>query len=156
LPGVGIKPRDAAAGARAAANGCTVAGVTRATDAGQRVYTPRVLKLYDLWVLGVSNRWLWRCPTSELLALYDAHASANHVDVGVGTGFYLDRCRFPVARPRIALVDLNPDALAAAAARIARYAPACVRADVMAPIEDRKSTRLNSSHRYISRMPSSA
>ena len=69
--------------------------------AGQAVYSARTLKLYDALVLGFSNRFLWRCPTAELLALYDANVSANHLDAGVATGFFLDACRFPVARPRL-------------------------------------------------------
>ena len=26
-------------------------------------YTPGVLRLYDAWVLTLSNRWVWRCPS---------------------------------------------------------------------------------------------
>lgn len=65
--------------------------------AGQAVYTKRVLHVYDLFVLGFSNRFVWRCPTPALLAHYDRHVTANHLDVGVGTGYFLDRCHFPSA-----------------------------------------------------------
>ncbi|WP_036287037.1 class I SAM-dependent methyltransferase [Methylosinus sp. PW1] len=102
--------------------------------AGQAVYTPAVLRLYDLLVLGLSNRFVWKCPTPRLRALYDAHVSGNHLDVGVGTGYYLDHCRFPAAAPRVALMDLNADALRFAAARIARYSPESYRRNVLEPI----------------------
>jgi hypothetical protein len=102
--------------------------------AGQAVYTPSVLRLYDAFVLGLSNRFIWKCPTPRLRALYDAHASGNHLDVGVGTGYFLDRSRFPTAAPRVALMDLNVDALRFAAERIARYAPETYRRNVLAPI----------------------
>ena len=105
------------------------------TQAGQAIYTPRNLALYDTVVLRVSNRWVWRCPTSRLRADYDRHVAAAHLDVGVGTGYFLDQCRFPVPGPRLALFDLNPDALAHAAGRIARYAPRTERVDVLTPIE---------------------
>jgi 2-polyprenyl-3-methyl-5-hydroxy-6-metoxy-1,4-benzoquinol methylase len=101
--------------------------------AGQAVYTRRVLRAYDFFVLGVSNRVVWRCPTPRLLAHYDAHVTANHLDVGVGTGFYLDHCRFPSAAPRIALVDLNPETLDFASHRIARYEPIVYRRNVLEP-----------------------
>lgn len=104
-----------------------------ASAPGQAVYTPLVLAAYDVWVLGVSNRLLWRCPTRSLRALYDRNVSANHLDIGVGTGYYLDRAVFPVARPAITLMDMNPNSLAAAARRIARYAPASVVADALSP-----------------------
>jgi hypothetical protein len=102
-------------------------------EAGQAVYTPRVLRLYDLLVLGLSNRFIWKCPTPRLLAHYDAHVTGNHLDVGVGTGYFLDRCRFP-ASPRVALMDLNDNALRFAANRIARYAPKTYRRNVLEPI----------------------
>ena len=37
------------------------------TDDGAKIYTPLTLKLYDWWVLGVSNRLAWGCPTKEHL-----------------------------------------------------------------------------------------
>lgn len=111
------------------------AGSAAAVEAGQAVYKGWILKwIYDGLVLGFSNHRLWRCPTADLLALYDRHVSGNHLDVGVGTGYYLDRCRFPVAAPRLALMDLNPNSLAVAARRAARYRPECHRRNVLEPI----------------------
>lgn len=91
--------------------------------AGQAVYTKGVLGSYDLLVLGFSNRLLWKCPTERLLQHYNQHVTANHLDVGVGTGYFLDHCRFPSQAPRIAMLDLNQNALDFASRRIARYKP---------------------------------
>lgn len=104
-----------------------------ATVAGQAVYTPRLLGWYDLLVLSVSNRWIWRCPTPRLLDWYNQHVSARHLDVGVGTGYFLDHCQFPSPSPQITLVDLNEHCLAAASGRIRRYQPRTTRADVLQP-----------------------
>jgi len=50
--------------------------------------TPQpLLSGYDLWVLGFSNTFVWRCPTRLLLEFYNEHISGNHLDVGVGTGY---------------------------------------------------------------------
>ena len=103
--------------------------------AGQAIYSRRNLRFYDLVVLTLSNPLVWRCPTRRILALYDAHVSDEHLDVGVGTGWYLDHCRFPGTKPRVGLLDLNPDALSAAAQRIRRYHPEQHRADVLQPID---------------------
>lgn len=103
-------------------------------EAGQAVYSRRTLDVYDLVVLGISNRFIWKCPTPGLLAHYDRHVSANHLDVGVGTGYFLDRCRFPSPTPRVALMDMNSQALAYAARRIARYEPETYRRNVLEPI----------------------
>lgn len=103
--------------------------------AGQAVYTRRTLKLYDLVVLGISNRWIWNCPTPQLLEFYNQHISGKHLDVGVGTGYFLDRCTFPSTEPRVELLDLNGDSLASTAERIARYQPQTHRANVLEPLQ---------------------
>ncbi|GFS15368.1 methyltransferase type 12 [Elysia marginata] len=92
-------------------------------EAGQAVYTRRMLLIYDIRVLMLSNRFIWKCPSSRLLAHYNMHVSANHLDVGVGSGYFLDRCRFPAVSPRLALMDMNPNSLAFTAKRIGRYSP---------------------------------
>jgi hypothetical protein len=101
--------------------------------AGQALYSRRVLAIYDWLVLGLSNPLIWRCPTSRLRQLYRANLSSNHLEVGVGTGYFLDRCPFPAASPRLVLLDLNPHCLAATAARIRRYHPQVIQANVLEP-----------------------
>jgi len=104
------------------------------TEAGQAVYTKRILAAYDFVVLGVSNRFIWKCPTQRLLDHYNRYITKNHLDVGVGTGYFLDRCRFPSSSPRLALMDLNANALHFASRRIARYHPETQRRNVLEPI----------------------
>lgn len=103
-------------------------------EAGQAVYTHRALRAYDFVVLGVSNRFIWRCPTSRLLQHYNKHVTDNHLDVGVGSGYFPDHCRFASESPRVGLMDLNADALAYASARIARYQPETYRCNVLEPM----------------------
>lgn len=100
-------------------------------QAGAAPYRTGLLRIYDAVVLSFSARVLWRCPTSRVLALYDRHAGARHVDVGVGTGYLLDHCAWPVAQPQITLVDLNITALDYAARRIQRYGPRTIQASVL-------------------------
>ena len=90
-------------------------------EAGQAIYTQRTLWLYDLIVLGISNQFIWQCPTQQLVNHYNKNITANHLDVGVGTGYFLDRCQFLSSTPRIALMDLNTNALEFAAQRLTRY-----------------------------------
>ena len=103
-------------------------------EAGQAIYTPLVLRTYDWVVLGLSNQLLWRCPTAELRRLYDRNVSARHLDVGVGTGYFLDKANWPVANPSITLLDLNPNCLRVASQRISRFAPRTVLADILTPL----------------------
>nr|WP_210191595.1 MULTISPECIES: class I SAM-dependent methyltransferase [Rhodomicrobium] len=102
--------------------------------AGQTLYTPRVLRAYDWVVLGLSNTLLWRCPTTVLRQLYDRNVTANHLDVGVGTGYFLDKAKWPVTTPSITLLDINTNCLDAASSRIARYAPRTILANILTPL----------------------
>jgi SAM-dependent methyltransferase len=52
----------------------------------------------------------------------------------VGSGYFLDRCRFPVENPQITLVDLSPSALQFTSHRIRRYQPLVQQANVLEPL----------------------
>lgn len=97
------------------------------------IYTKPVLNIYDAFVLGFSNDHVWRCPSQQMLELYHQHVSAQHLEIGVGTGYFLDRSRL-VAQPRITLLDLNPTTLRHTARRIRRLTPAACVADVLEPL----------------------
>lgn len=102
----------------------------------QSYYSPGRLALYDMVVLQLSNSMLWHCPTSMLLDHYNKHVSGSHLDVGPGSGYYLDQCRFPTTAPSITLLDLNPSPLEHTARRINRYAPRTRTADICKPFPD--------------------
>lgn len=108
------------------------------TESGASVYSPWVLKLYDAWVLGLSNRYAWSCPTTGvLLPFFRKHAGTLHLDVGVGTGFYTARAKLPETA-RVTLLDLNPSSLQAAKRRLDRATTTIVRHDVMTPLPARR------------------
>ncbi len=103
-------------------------------EAGHAFYTKRSLAIYDLAILWYFSRLAWKCPARRIVEHYDEHVSANHLDVGVGTGYFLDHCDYGSALPRIALMDLNTSCLEVAGRRIARYTPETYRANVLEPI----------------------
>ncbi|HEX7533076.1 MAG TPA: class I SAM-dependent methyltransferase [Methyloceanibacter sp.] len=100
------------------------------------VYTPSMLSIYDLLVHGLSNHIAWRCPTRRLLDLYRANLSSNHLEAGVGTGFFLDRAG-KRSFERLVLLDINRHCLERAARRLARFSPVLRQANLLAPIEPR-------------------
>ena len=105
------------------------------TRQGAAVYTPLTLAFYDLAVLWISNSFVWQCPSHVLLDFYNQHISDKHLDIGVGTGYFLDRCRFPSTAPKIALFDLNPHSLAKSAKRLHRYNPFCYMGNALQRID---------------------
>ncbi|WP_435592016.1 class I SAM-dependent methyltransferase [Nocardia sp. bgisy118] len=86
-------------------------------------------------MLGFSNRFAWRCPTSRLLDHYNQHVSASHLDVGVGTGYYVANCRYPATQPRIGLMDINRHSLNCAARAASRYTPEIHEQNVLEQIQ---------------------
>jgi len=104
--------------------------------AGAAAYSPFVLAVYDLEVLGFELPIVFKCPSREILELYDRHVSDCHLDVGVGSGYFLDRCRFPVERPVVHLMDLSRNSLEKTAHRIRRYGPVSHRWNVLEPIRE--------------------
>lgn len=103
--------------------------------AGTAVYTRQWLSDYDAIVLDKLCAQVWRCDRSVMLSWYDRNIGERHLDLGPGTGFFLDRCHHRTPLPRIALVDLNPVVLAEASARLRRFAPAVFERDVLAPFD---------------------
>jgi hypothetical protein len=95
----------------------------KTNDRSFRVYSNRILAVYDWVVLGLSNRFIWGCPTEEMISSYNASISNNHLDIGVGSGFFLDHCRFASAKPLVTLMDANSDCLEFTCKRIERYGP---------------------------------
>ena len=101
---------------------------------GHRIYTSRTLAFYDSIVLSFSNELLWQCPTRKLLDQFNKYVSNNHLDIGVGSGFFLNHCNFPTQAPRIGLMDLNTEALKYTAARISHYHPEIYVQNILDPI----------------------
>ena len=97
------------------------------------IYTPSTLSIYDVLVHGLSNHVAWRCPTRKLLELYRANLSANHLEAGVGTGYFLDRAGRSDFE-RLVLLDINRNCLARAERRLARFKPELREANLLAPL----------------------
>lgn len=103
---------------------------------GQQVYTTSFLRVYDLVVLHIISRWFWRCPPQNMVQLYNKYLSANHLDIGVGTGYLLQKAKFPVAKPTISVMDLNANSLIEARRRLSHLAGTfnAYRANILEPI----------------------
>ncbi|NER98456.1 MAG: methyltransferase, partial [Symploca sp. SIO1B1] len=106
------------------------------TQPGQSGYTPYGLFIYDFLVLGINNRFFWKCPTKKILELYNQNITPNHLDVGVGTGYFLDKCNFSSPPVRLGLMDLNMNSLQTTARRIARHNPEVYQHDVYQPMDN--------------------
>jgi len=100
---------------------------------GQREYTRLLLNLYDPLVLGPIARFVWRCPTSGLLERYREHIRDRHLDVGPGTGYFLERSGLPEGS-RVTILDPNADVRRHVSRRLRHLDVTAVEADVLKPL----------------------
>jgi hypothetical protein len=89
---------------------------------GRSIYTSGFLTAYDP-MLRVTCPLVWHCPRQAMVDLYCNNAGMRHLDIGPGTGYFLDKCNFPGPEPSIALVDNSMAVLDRVTSRIARYRP---------------------------------
>jgi SAM-dependent methyltransferase len=101
--------------------------------AGQAEYTPWLLAIYDPWVLGFMARVVWKCPTPPVLERYHRQVGQRHLDVGPGTGYFLDKAGLPPGT-QVTLLDPNPNVLLHASRRLASMNVTTVEADVLKPL----------------------
>lgn len=100
---------------------------------GQSDYTPLLLNLYDPLVLGPIARFVWRCPTSELVNGYRRHIRDRHLDVGPGTGYFIRHSGLPPGSS-VTILDPNSNVLKHTARRLGRFEVTAVEADVLKPL----------------------
>jgi ubiquinone/menaquinone biosynthesis C-methylase UbiE len=114
------------------------------TESGASIYSPTILKLYDFGVLGLSSRFVWQCPTKTiLLPFYKEHLGQKHLDVGVGTGYYIARAGLTRSH-QVGLLDLNENSLRAAAAQVKQAKVRTFMRDVMQPSSEPADTGYDS------------
>ena len=100
---------------------------------GQSEYTPFFLRIYDPVILGFFTRVVWRCPTTVLVERYRRHIRPRHLDVGPGTGYFLERAGLPEGSP-VTLLDPNTNVLDHVTRRLPRLDITTVEADVCKPL----------------------
>jgi SAM-dependent methyltransferase len=100
---------------------------------GQREYTPLFLKIYDPLILGLFSPFVWRCPTKRLVDGYRTHVGQRHLDVGPGTGYFLERAGLPDLS-HVTLLDPNANVLRHSSRRLHPLDVTTIEADVLKPL----------------------
>ncbi|HEY8870326.1 MAG TPA: class I SAM-dependent methyltransferase [Candidatus Limnocylindrales bacterium] len=103
---------------------------------GQSDYTRTLLKVYDPLVLGFVSWFVWRCPTARLVEGYRQHIRDRHLDVGPGTGYFIEQSGLANGS-RVTILDPNANVLNHASRRLQRprrLNVTAVEADVLKPL----------------------
>jgi SAM-dependent methyltransferase len=99
---------------------------------GQSDYTPLLLKAYDPLVVPFA-RFVWRCPTTRLVEGYRKHIRDRHLDVGPGTGYFIERSGLSRGS-RVTILDPNTNVLRHVSRRLGQFDITAVEADVLKPL----------------------
>ena len=100
---------------------------------GQSDYSNALLRLYDPLVLGPISRYVWRAPAEIGVRMYRQHIRPNHLDVGPGTGYFIDHAGLP-AGSKITILDPNPNVLRHVTRRLRDLDVTAIQADVLKPL----------------------
>ncbi len=105
---------------------------------GQAGYNRFLLAIYDPFVLGFMARAVWRSPIPPVVERYRRLIGRRHLDVGPGTGYFLEKAA-PPSGTEVTLLDPNPNVLAHSSRRLAAMHPITIEADAMKrlPVEGR-------------------
>ena len=101
----------------------------------QQFFNKTSLFIYDILLYRFISKYAWGSSIQRLDAHYRKYVTPNHLEVGVGTGFLLNRAVLQSARPRVALMDLSRECLEKTRRKVARYAPDTYIQDLLEPIQ---------------------
>lgn len=115
--------------------------MNKSTQTGQRMWLGQLFfssmshYLYDIGLYRFVTQKIWRCPRSRLMDNYVENISDNHLEIGVGSGFFLQHTLCADFVRRLVLLDLNRRCLSKSAARLKLFAPQTHQHNILEPFE---------------------
>lgn len=100
---------------------------------GSWIYGKLLLAFYDVLVMKLMA-FVWRCHSHRFVDFYNQNILDNHADIGVGTGYCLDKCQLHVPA-RLTLFDLSERCLEHCSRRLSRFDPELIIYDVCVPLK---------------------
>ena len=101
---------------------------------GQTYFSLMSHRLYDWALYRWISTYIWHCPTDRLMENYADHISDQHLEVGVGTGYFLQSTLCADHSGELTLMDLNAACLRKAGRRLAEYSPSLIQQDIRQPL----------------------
>jgi len=107
------------------------------TNISQRYFNPLLMSVYDFFVYRMVSQYIWGCSKELLVQRYRHYVSPHHLEVGVGTGYLIDKSDANLLS--LDLMDLSCACLRKASKRLNRYSPNIIRHNLLEkPLEDDK------------------
>jgi len=112
--------------------------LARKTSRSQAYFNPWLLFFYDFIVFRCVANFVWGISVDQLLHRYRVLTHASHLEVGVGTGYLLDK--LDPDYTDIDLMDLSDSCLRKTSARLVRFNPISFRHDILKPLDETMET----------------
>ncbi|NKB98870.1 MAG: methyltransferase domain-containing protein [Pseudomonadales bacterium] len=100
---------------------------------GQMFFSIMSHSLYDVGLYRFVTPYIWRCPTSRLMDNYVENISAHHLEIGVGSGYFLKRTMCADFVKRLVLADMNLNCLRKSAKRLRMSTPRICHHNILQP-----------------------
>lgn len=113
------------------------------TRLGQLFFSTMSHHLYDLGLYRFVSPFIWRCSTKRLMDNYVENISHNHLEIGVGSGYFLEHTLCADFLQRLVLLDLNRRCLSKSEKRLRAFAPRMRHHNILSPL-DRSETKHSS------------
>ncbi|NOT97652.1 MAG: methyltransferase type 12 [Sideroxydans sp.] len=115
----------------------------------QQYFNKLSLFFYDFILYGLISKYAWGSSLQRLDSHYKKYIRSNHLEVGVGTGFLLNRVTFDSDKPRLALMDLSGACLERTKLKVSRYAPEIYIQNLLEPMKNRMAQFDSISINYV-------
>lgn len=116
---------------------------------GAAVYSKVLLVFYDFFILKIMGSIFWRCSTAQVaLPFFRSHMRRNHLDIGVGTGWFLQHSH-PAPDAPITLCDLNANCIEKTKERLGRPDLRGLQHDILEPLPESIGTFHSISLMYL-------
>ncbi len=102
---------------------------------GQLYFSTMSHHLYDLGLYRLVSPFIWRCPTQQLMDNYVENISPNHLEIGVGSGYFLTQTLCEDFLRRLVLLDLNSRCLEKSVKRLREFAPCKLQQNILMPFD---------------------
>jgi len=117
------------------------------TEKSQAFFNPWLLSIYDFFVFRFISPYLWGCSKNLLVERYDKLSGFTHLEVGVGTGYLLNK--YNPQNIDLNLMDLSSNCLERSEKRLSRYQPTLWRKNILLPIDGFDKTFDSISLNYV-------
>ncbi len=97
-------------------------------------YTRLSLFFYDYYVYKFGSALFFGCPERELVDFYLDRISSNHLEIGVGTGYLLNKCAEQGKLESLSLLDFNRNCLDVTAKVLSDFRPDRYYANILEPL----------------------